>query len=122
MAASDVIGQPDFVSSGCNDNGTSATSLCYPGGLAYDAADNELFVSDTDNSRILVYNLSLGVSTDMPASYVLGQADFPDVGCTTSSSGLCYPQGLSYDAGDSELFVADQSNNRVVVFDLSGRN
>lgn len=120
MAASDVLGQPDFVSGGCNDTGTSATSLCYPSGLAYDAVDNELFVSDSSNSRVLVYDLSLGVSTDMPATYVLGQADFPDNGCSTSSSGLCYPEGLSYDAADSELFVADSNNSRVVMFDLSG--
>ena len=112
MAASYVLGQPDFSSDSCGS--ISATSMCFPNGLTYDAADNELFVSDSDNSRILVFNLSGTISNDMPASNVLGQPDFVTGGCNISgvtSSGLCVPGNIDYDVANSELFVSDTDNS-----------
>jgi DNA-binding beta-propeller fold protein YncE len=121
MNASYVLGQPDLTSNSCNNGGISASSLCDPAGLAYDATDNELFVSDSNMSRILVYDLSGGITDGMAASYVLGQPDFISGGCYSAAANtLCAPDGMSYDPADSELFVADQSNNRVLVYDLSG--
>ncbi len=55
-AADLVIGQPDFNSSGCNQNAAapSATSLCQPIGVAVDVLHN-VYVGDTQNNRVLVY-------------------------------------------------------------------
>ncbi|HEY3115665.1 MAG TPA: NHL repeat-containing protein [Chloroflexota bacterium] len=45
-----VYGQPDFTANQAN-NGTAATSLAFPSGVAVDAAGN-LYVADADNNRI----------------------------------------------------------------------
>ena len=55
-AADLVIGQPDFNSSGCNQNAPApdATSLCQPIGVAVDGSHN-VYVGDTQNNRVLVF-------------------------------------------------------------------
>jgi len=54
------------------------------------------------------------------ASYVLGQANFTsNVGSTTSQSTLANVSGLSYDANNSRLFVADTDNIRVMVLNVA---
>ena len=48
-----VLGQPDFITS---DPGTTQSSLDNPNGLAYDPQSQELFVADTNNNRVMVFN------------------------------------------------------------------
>ena len=43
----------------------SATDLCNPGGLAFDTQEN-LYVADTGNNRVVVYNQPLGGSSSAP--------------------------------------------------------
>jgi DNA-binding beta-propeller fold protein YncE len=75
--ADHILGQPDFVSNQSNQGGTaSSTTMSAPEGLTYDPTGNRLFVADSVNDRVLVFNLSGGITNDMPASYVLGQPDF----------------------------------------------
>jgi sugar lactone lactonase YvrE len=50
-----VYGQLDFTHASPNFNGTSAVSMRGPRGVALDADDN-LYVSDLGNSRVLVYD------------------------------------------------------------------
>jgi DNA-binding beta-propeller fold protein YncE len=123
MAASYVIGQPDFVSNSCNNGGVNANSLCNPYGLTYDSAGNQLFVADGNNSRVLVYDLSSGITNDMAASYELGQPDFSSSSCNdggVSDTTICNAYGgLTYESSTNELFVSDSYNARVLVFDLS---
>jgi hypothetical protein len=56
-AADLVIGQPDFNSSGCNQNNSTpdATTLCRPIGVAFDGA-HRVYVGDAQNNRVLVYD------------------------------------------------------------------
>jgi len=49
-----VFGQPDFTHTNC---GTTATTLCFPDDLAVDASGN-LYVSDSDNGRVVRYTPS----------------------------------------------------------------
>jgi sugar lactone lactonase YvrE len=51
--ADQVIGQPDFSTSDCPPT-ASASSLCNPNGLTIDA-DGRLYVADSGNNRLLVY-------------------------------------------------------------------
>ncbi len=51
-----VFGQIGFTSTGCNQGGVSATTLCGPSGVAVDAGGN-LFVTDLRNNRLLKYVL-----------------------------------------------------------------
>jgi len=48
-----VFGQPDSISSACNNGGVGANSLCEPFGVAVDSSGN-LYVADDGNSRVLV--------------------------------------------------------------------
>src|SRR3989338_3889378 len=141
MSASYVLGQPNLstVTANTQNAGLGCTTtpnacgLNSPRFLAYHSASSRLFVGDTNNNRVIVFDLSSGISNGMAAANVIGQPDFSTstantanvgLGCTTtpnacglSSSGL---RGLLYVPVSSRLFVADGTNNRVLAFDLSG--
>lgn len=120
LAANWVVGQVadeegtigDFTASEALDPPT-AFSLNGPTSVTAGTIGNELYVADTGNNRVLVYN---DEPTDAIADAVIGQPDFisntPDVGPDKLNS----PTGLKMDAGN-RLFVADTNNHRVLVFD-----
>jgi DNA-binding beta-propeller fold protein YncE len=66
-----VIGQADF--SG-REPGTSAQSLSAPSGLAVDAND-QLYVADSDNNRVLLFNTLPLRLRHQPSSTVVRDAD-----------------------------------------------
>jgi DNA-binding beta-propeller fold protein YncE len=128
MSASYVLGQPSTTT--CNGSATTQNGLGFPTGLAYDAANSRLFVYDAGVSRVLIYNVAPGtIASGENASYVLGQGSF-----TTSATGTTQNtlnpgvggapnqsngDGLAYDAADNWLFAADSGNSRVLVFNVS---
>ena len=116
MAASYVLGQPNFTSS---SSATSQTGLTSPTNLIYDSVHNQLFVSDSGNNRVLDFNTS-SLANGMPASFVLGQSNFMSTAGLVGSAQLNFPTGLALDSSSSRLFVADENNNRVLTFSLSG--
>ncbi|MGO9774438.1 MAG: hypothetical protein ACLPSW_33775, partial [Roseiarcus sp.] len=116
-----VFGQgtaTNFTGNACNQP-PGATDLCFPGAVAFDATGN-LFVADTQNSRVLEYNTPLA-PTNVTANLVFGQGasgnsfstficaddigDHPPV----SATGLCLPDGVALDVS-GDLFVADGIN------------
>jgi len=110
-----VLGQPDFLTSGCNTGGLGAGTLCSPRGLAVDAAGN-LYVADTDNHRVVVFDTPF--TTDAVADKVWGQAGFTTGTCNTGGVGvgtLCNPWGMVLDSTGG-LLVADSGNHRVLRF------
>jgi signal transduction histidine kinase/6-phosphogluconolactonase (cycloisomerase 2 family) len=119
MNASHVLGQPDFTSGG---QSTTQNGMYMPTGIALDQANQRLFVSDGPNMRVLVYDISGGITNGMNASYVLGQTDFTsNAGPTGSGSEpnkLGNPAGLAYDSANERLFVEESSH--VKIFNLSG--
>ena len=108
-AASLVIGQVDFVSSGIS---TTQTGLNGPFGLGFDSSGN-LWVSDSGNNRVLMFKPPF--STGMAASLVIGQTDFVSHVSATTQTGLNGPFGLGFDSSGN-LWVADAFNNRVLMF------
>ncbi|MEI7838579.1 MAG: putative Ig domain-containing protein [bacterium] len=118
MNASYVIGQPDFTT--MNGPFTNQNSFyAYYGGLVFDNVHKRLFVTDEFTFRVLVFDLSSGITNNMNASYVLGQSGF-----TIDTSQYCIissvnPQGIGYDEKNQALFIEDNSCNRVLIFDLS---
>ncbi len=98
-------------------------TLSNPSGLAYDSANNRLFVSDTGRSRVLVFDVST-LTNGMNAIAVLGQANFTTNGAAypPTAVSLSSPNGLAYDNAGSRLFVADEGNGRVLVFDATTFN
>jgi DNA-binding beta-propeller fold protein YncE len=115
MAATLVIGQPDFVSNPCL---SSATGMCATFGVAFDSKGN-LWVGDDGNCRALEFTPPF--ASNMAASLELGQAaganQFTDscVAAAPTQSGLSDALGLAFDSSGN-LFLADFGDNRTLVF------
>jgi len=109
-AASLVIGQTSFTGGG---TATTSTGLSGPADIAFDSGGN-LWVVDMGNSRVLEYKTPF--STGETATLVIGQPSFTSSDFAyTNSTALSYPTGLSFDSAGN-LWVADQSNNRVLEY------
>ena len=113
--ADGIIGQPDYVSKSPNNGGLSASALSNPTGLKMDAG-NRLFVADTDNHRVLVFDR---VTPDGVADGIFGQPDF--VSNTANNGGigaasLSSPKGIATDSLFMDIYIADGGNNRVLQY------
>ena len=110
-----MIGQPDFTSSSCNPGGVvSATSLCYPSGLAYDG--RWLFIADAGNARILIYD-GLPTANTTAAVQVIGQVDLNSNVYSSVSPRTLSISDSSLHIYNNQLIVADPYFNRVLFFD-----
>ena len=96
----------------------TAQSLNKPGAVTSDGTS--LFVADSGNNRVLVYN-PFPTANNATASHVLGQADFThnDVNAgslTPTAQTLGFPFGISLNGG--KLLVDDEDNARFLIFGL----
>ncbi len=127
-----VIGEPDMKTSVCNYLGVAnppteplqrqptASSLCYPTGLAVDPATGNLFVADTYNGRVLRFPAPFVNPTSLEAAdLVLGQNAFTGVSNPQASqSVMVSPYGLVFDP-QRGLLVSDATANRVLLFSMT---
>lgn len=113
-SASYVLGQTNFTSTASNP--TAQNTLSYAADLEYDQATKRLYVADSYNYRVLIFDTTT-LSNNMNAAYVLGQPDFSSNGWGTSSTNMDTPYGIAIDG--NKLFIADSSNCRVLVYDIS---
>ena len=109
VTADAVIGQNNFTS---NAAGTSANSLSIP--VAVSASNCQLYIADSSNFRVLIYNNIPTGTANPPADNVLGQPDF-----LSNQEGLIqnnnfYPYAVQ--AINGEVYVADNLHNRVLQF------
>ena len=111
-----VLGQADFTSGAA---ATTQSGMSYPYGVAYDSVHSRLFVSERFNNRVLVFDLSSGITNGMNAAYVLGQSNFTSAVAATTQSGMSEAAGMDFDERNNRLFVFERLNRRVLVFDLS---
>jgi sugar lactone lactonase YvrE len=120
-----VIGQADFYSGRLNRTGgsPSANTLSVPSGVAFDSSGN-LYIADTDNSRVVEYNTPFDACADFPcvggsANLIIGQPDASSSSCdgnaSPSAANLCRPTQVAVDSRGN-LYVADAANNRVVEY------
>jgi NHL repeat len=94
----------------------SASSLCFPVGVAVDTHGN-VYVADESDNRVLEYNTPLTSGTT--ADLVFGQGgNFTSDVCNNgglSASSLCGPDGVAVDA-IGNVYVAEFNNNRVLEY------
>lgn len=129
--ADQVIGQPDFASSGeqfgAGKESPNERGLLFPGrvvvrGVGLPAGD--IWIADSGNSRVLRFPL---VESNAPtATHVFGQFGRFDTrvpnndgtgqsGCCASAANLFNPIGIAVDAV-GVLYVADWQNHRVLIY------
>jgi uncharacterized protein (TIGR03437 family) len=104
-----------------NPNLVEGRELFNPQGIAIDQTANPpiLYVSDTQNNRILAWKDAASFANAAPADLVIGQNDMLSTVTggpgTSFSAGLNTPGGLAVD-GSGNLYVVDAANNRILRF------
>jgi len=115
-----VLGQPNFTTIGTQQLGVvTPTSMRGPQGVWI--ANNRLYVADTQNFRVLIWN-SWPTTNNQTPDVVLGQADFthavgppPSTTAPTAAANqLLNPVSVTADAG--HVYVADLGFNRVLIW------
>ncbi|MBS0203331.1 MAG: redoxin domain-containing protein [Planctomycetes bacterium] len=94
-------------------NRAPATPLRFPGKLLVDDANHRLFVSDSNNNRIVVAGLD-GKLIDVIGSGAIGSKDG-----SYSEAQFDHPQGMTL-VGDT-LYIADTENHQLRTVDLAKR-
>lgn len=122
QAAGGVLGQPllttkfvDFL----DGRGFNLQDVA-EGGVAidYSVTPNRIYVSDRNNNRVLAWNDVAAFKKRMPAAKVFGQPNaFSNLANNggISEAALNQPRALAVDAAGN-LYVADQGNHRVLVY------
>ena len=115
MAASIVLGQPDFTT---GERNSTPTGFYQPAALLYESTHARLFVSDGNNNRVLVFDADPSVLTNgAEPAVAIGQPDFRTFDAGRSRSVIDGPDGLAYDYANDRLFVSDHGSDRILVFD-----
>jgi hypothetical protein len=131
-AADQVIGQENFEENGCNRSAgpdwPAADTLCRPGGIVIDGDDN-LWVADLSNWRVVRFPRQPDGSVAPAADVVLGQPDFQARLLPTLPRPLDrigWVTDVAYDQGRNRLYVADATEvasdpgSRILYYDLDG--
>jgi DNA-binding beta-propeller fold protein YncE len=90
----------------CGKRGWQAGAFNWPRGLAVDPATGRLWVADTKQSDIQIFDASCSFLLKMPAT-------------TTSSDKFNYPYAVAIRASDHTAWIADTKNNRLKVYDTA---
>ncbi len=95
---------------GGNGNGAAANQLYHPNSLCVSQKTGALYIADTYNHRIQLWNVgsTQGITIAGSPTGVSG------VGATQFS----YPSGIALDINETFLYVSDNLNNRVQRFQL----
>ena len=110
-SASVVFGQPDFTTT---TSGATAVKMTSPRGLTVTSSD-ALWVCDTSSNRVIRFNQASTRASGAAANGVVGQPDLTSGGFTTlNAQGLNAPSYSPFVDSTGSLWVADQSNRRVL--------
>ena len=123
MNASCVLGQPDFIS---NSSTTPQSALGPVLGFGLDMTDHRLFVPDTFNNRVMIFDVTT-LSNGQAAVHVLGQPDFTTFTSGTTQATMSRPVAAGYDTVRKQLYITEFNifggpepiNNRVLIFDVA---
>jgi hypothetical protein len=107
-----LLGQSSWTDGNASTIPANANSFWDPGGVC--STQNRLFVSDTLHNRVLIWDTSSPPSGLVDANKVLGQTSMTGLTAGAGSQKLAQPTGLF--CTDDYLFVADSTNNRVLIW------
>jgi DNA-binding beta-propeller fold protein YncE len=121
-----VLGQDNMDDNEANRRGfVGSGSLFFPMGI-HSGDGKRVFVADKDNHRVLIWS-KIPFSDGWNADVSLGQGgmderwpnrgDFDNVGQDT----LSFPTGVHFDEEGERIFVVDQGNNRVLIWNTIPR-
>ena len=113
-----VVGQTSFTI-GTGTSSPTAATLSGPEGVWI--SNNKLFIADTFNDRVLIYN-TVPTTNGASADVVLGQKDFntvvqppvTDYTVPATQSNISSPVSVTTDG--THLFVSDLGHNRVLIW------
>jgi uncharacterized protein (TIGR03437 family) len=109
-----VLGQSSFTATKVID--PTQRTMRSPYGLAF-ASDGGLLVSDSVLDRVLFFpGKSENFVNGMAATKVFGQPDFSSFQAGAETNQMSAPKHIATDS-DDRLYVADESNNRLLIFD-----
>lgn len=116
QAATVVIGQSDMNSGAPNAGGSTG-----PAGLStpVSAGAGAYYLPDLGNHRILGFD-AIPTSNGASATFVVGQPDFTSNTSGTTAQRFNFPHGCMVAGG--KLFLADDSNNRVLIWNSLPRS
>ncbi len=109
--ADTVVGQENFGSNAINGGVLNGAVLNGPYNTFSDGT--HLFVADTGNNRVLIYN-SIPTTSGATADVVVGQANFTSVSFSAGATQMSSPSAVYSDG--TRLFVADSGNNRILIY------
>lgn len=122
VQVADLSGMIRFVagsaaSGQCDGDGGPATGalLNFPSAVVVDRNGN-LYIADTRNHRVRKVDALTGTITTLAGT---GRARFSGDGGAAVAASLNEPAALALDAEERHLYIADQSNNRVRMVDLT---
>jgi sugar lactone lactonase YvrE len=111
-----VLGKPDFVTA--TSPLRNSFSLSDPMAIAIDPVSGKVFVSDRGDDRILRYANASALTNGAGAEAVFGQTSFSTSTSGTSDLLLNDPSSIFLDRR-GRLWVADQGNSRVLVYEAA---
>ena len=93
-----------------------------PTGLAFDEDENMLYVADTENNRIQVFEIVAGNTCPSGTDEIIDGVCFvEEFGTSGSTDGkFNAPSGLAVDEDNDLLYVADTDNNRIQMLSSTG--
>ena len=107
-------GQPDFTHGTANRVDAHGLSAASSVAIDQSVTPHRLYLADTNNNRVLAWANSASAFANLPADLVIGQPD--PMSTTCGSSNLCNPNAVAVDRSGN-VYVADTSDNRVVIYD-----
>lgn len=113
--AINILGQATFTTMA---SATTQAGMRNPAGTAIDESTGRLFVADSANHRVLMFD-TMALTDGENAVNVLGQAIFTTMVAATTQAGMRSPNGVAIDPVAHRLFVADTTNHRVTVYDVT---
>ena len=122
-----VMGQDNLEENEANRQGlVGSGSLFFPTGIC-SGDDQHVFVTDKDNHRVLIWK-KIPFSDGWNADLCLGQKDMDERDANrgdfdnVQQDTLSFPTGAFYDVENDKVFVVDQGNNRVLIWNSLPRD